>query len=154
DIVRYETDTDLTGVYHPHPVHAIREAIPVRVGDDIIAVLGRDTDVQRRKMRSGLDIAYMSCADDLCQMVADGTWPALEDRTGAHSSPRAGDGFIRLDTEGTVLYASPNALSAYHRMGLQNDLVGQDLALTTRSLITDPFDAQEVVGDIQAALAG
>ncbi|MEV6770419.1 histidine kinase N-terminal domain-containing protein [Nocardia sp. NPDC051030] len=154
DIVRTDGDAETTGVYHPHPIHTMREAIPVRVGDDIIAILGRDTDIQRRKMRSSLEIAYMSCADDLCQMVADGTWPALEDRTGSHSSPRAGDGFIRLDTQGAVVYASPNALSAYHRMGLQNDLVAQDLALTTKSLITDPFDAQEVVGDIQAALAG
>ncbi|MET9485548.1 histidine kinase N-terminal domain-containing protein [Nocardia sp. NPDC006630] len=154
DIVRVDTDSEVSGVYHPQPVHAIREAIPVRVGDDVIAILGRDTDVQRRKMRSSLEIAYMAASDDLCQMVNDGTWPTLEDRTGSHSSPRAGDGFIRLDTDGIVVYASPNALSAYHRMGLQNDLVGQDLALTTRSLITDPFDAQEVVGDIQAALAG
>ncbi|WP_067687805.1 sensor histidine kinase [Nocardia jejuensis] len=153
-IVRMDADSEITSVYHPRPVHAVREAIQVRVGDDVIAILGRDTDIERRKMRSSLEIAYMSCSDDLCQMVADGTWPALEDRTGSHSSPRAGDGFIRLDTQGTVEYASPNALSAYHRMGLQNDLVGQDLALTTRSLITDPFDAQEVVGDIQAALAG
>ena len=95
-----------------------------------------------------------SCADDLCQMIADGSFPMPEDRAATHSSPRAGDGFIRLDTEGLVVYASPNALSAYHRMGMQADLVGQDLAVTTRSLITDPFDAQEVVADIQAALAG
>ncbi|WP_282780977.1 histidine kinase N-terminal domain-containing protein, partial [Nocardia sp. CC201C] len=85
DIVRVDVDSEATGVYHPHPVHAVREAIPVRVGDDVIAVLGRDTDVQRRKMRSNLEVAYMSCADDLCQMVNDGTFPTLEDRTGSHS---------------------------------------------------------------------
>ncbi|MFF3574929.1 sensor histidine kinase [Nocardia jiangxiensis] len=153
-IVRVETDDEQTGVYHPNPVHMIHEAIPVRVGEDVIAVLGRDIEVQRTKIRGNLEIAYMACADDLCQMIADGTFPTLEDRTGSHSSPRAGDGFIRLDTDGIVRYASPNALSAYHRMGLQADLDGQDLAQTTRSLITDPFDAQEVVSDIQAALAG
>ncbi|MBB5912298.1 two-component sensor histidine kinase [Nocardia transvalensis] len=154
EIVRVDSDGESTGVYHPTPVHAIREAIPVRVGDDVIAVLGRDTDVQRSKIRGTLEHAYMACADDLCQMIADGTFPTLEDRTGSHSSPRAGDGFIRIDTEGLVAYASPNALSAYHRMGLQSELAGQDLSQTTRSLITDPFDAQEVVNDIQAALAG
>jgi two-component system, sensor histidine kinase PdtaS len=154
EIVRVDTEAESTGVYHPRPVHAVREAIPVRVGTDVIAVLGRDTDIQRSKIRSDLEQAYMACADDLCQMIADGTFPVLEDRTGSHSSPRAGDGFIRLDTGGSVVYASPNAVSAYHRMGLQSELAGQDLALTTRSLITDPFDAQEVVSDIQAALAG
>ncbi|WP_216894144.1 sensor histidine kinase [Nocardia alni] len=153
-IVRVNLDGESSGVYHPNPARIIREAIPVRVGDDVIAVLGRDTEVQRSKVRGNLETAYMACADDLCQMIADGTFPTLEDRTGSHSSPRAGDGFIRLNTEGIVEYASPNALSAYHRMGLQADLAGQDLAQTTRSLITDPFDAQEVVTDIQAALAG
>ncbi|WP_028478749.1 sensor histidine kinase [Nocardia sp. CNY236] len=137
-----------------NPVHAVREAIPVRCGDDVIAVLSRDTDVQRSQVRSTLEIAYVACADDLCHMIADGTFPTTEDRAATHSSPRAGDGFIRLDTDGIVEYASPNAQSAYHRMGLQSDLAGQDLAVATRSLVTDPFDAQEVVGDIQAALAG
>ena len=154
EVVRVDSDRESAGVYHPNPVHVIREAIPVRAGDHVIAVLGRDTEVQRSKVRGNLETAYMACADDLCQMMADGTFPTLEDRTGSHSSPRAGDGFIRLDTEGSVVYASPNALSAYHRMGLQSELAGQDLAQTTRSLITDPFDAQEVVTDIQAALAG
>ncbi|RMI35139.1 sensor histidine kinase [Nocardia stercoris] len=154
EIVRYETDTESAGVYHPRPRRVVREAIPVRVGEHVIAVLGRDTDVPRSDVLGSLEHAYMSCADDLCQMISDGTFPVLEDRTGSHSSPRAGDGFIRLDTDGNVAYASPNALSAYHRMGLQNELVGQDLAQTTRSLITDPFDAQEVVSDILAALAG
>lgn len=153
-IERVDTEGEASGVYHPQPVQAIREAIPVRCGDDIIAVLSRDTDRQRSRVRSSLEVAYVACADDLCQMIAEGTFPTMEDRAATHSSPRAGDGFIRLDTAGIVTYASPNALSAYHRMGLQADLVGQDLAETTRSLITDPFDAQEVVGDIQAALAG
>ncbi|MEU4320125.1 sensor histidine kinase [Nocardia fluminea] len=152
--VRTDAEVEVSGVYHPSPVHAVREAIPVRCGDDVIAVLSRDSDLARSRVRSTLETAYVSCADDLCQMIADGSFPTPEDRAATHSSPRAGDGFIRLDTEGLVVYASPNALSAYHRMGMQADLVGQDLAVTTRSLITDPFDAQEVVADIQAALAG
>ena len=52
------------------------------------------------------------------------------------------------------MYASPNALSAYHRMGLNSDLMGQDLASTTHSLITDPFESQEVADYISGTLAG
>ncbi len=137
----------------PPPV-SFREAIPVRCGDDVIAVLSRDTDVERSRVRSTLELAYTACADDLCQMISEGTYPTPEDRAATHSSPRAGDGFVRLDTEGKVVYASPNAQSAYHRMGLTSELFGHDLASTTRSLVTDPFDAQEVVTDIRAALAG
>jgi two-component sensor histidine kinase/PAS domain-containing protein len=133
---------------------AVREAIPVRCGEHVIAALSRDTDLARSRARSKLELAYLACADDLCQMISDGTFPTQEDRAATHSSPRAGDGFIRLDTDGKVVYASPNAQSAYHRMGLQSELAGKDLAAITRALVTDPFDAQEVVGDIKAALAG
>jgi two-component system, sensor histidine kinase PdtaS len=136
------------------PPASLREAVPVRCGDDVIAVLSRDTDFLRSRIRSTLELAYTQCADDLFQMISDGTYPTPEDRAATHSSPRAGDGFIRLDTEGRVVYASPNAQSAYHRMGMSAELNGEDLALMTRSLITDPFDAQEVVNDIRAALAG
>jgi two-component sensor histidine kinase len=132
----------------------LREAIPVRCGDDVIAVLSRDTDVSRARARSTLELAYLACADDLCQMISDGTYPTVEDRPATHSSPRAGDGFIRLDPDGRVVYASPNAQSAYHRMGVESDLSGQELAGITRTLISDPFDAQEAVKDIKDALAG
>ncbi|CAM5226589.1 PAS domain-containing sensor histidine kinase [Streptomyces tanashiensis] len=41
---------------------------------------------------------------------------------------------MRLDAEGVVRIASPNALSAYHRLGLAADLVGQDLGQITSEL--------------------
>jgi two-component sensor histidine kinase len=58
------------------------------------------------------------------------------------ASPRAGDGLIRLDAEGVVQFASPNALSAYHRLGLASDLVGQHLGRTTAELapVRGPVD--------------
>lgn len=50
------------------------------------------------------------------------------------ASPRVGDGLIRLDADGVVQYASPNGLSAYHRLGLASDLVGQHLGGITAEL--------------------
>ena len=130
-----------------------REAVPVRLDGRVIAVLSRDTNLSHQRAQSPLELAYLDCAEDLCQMISDGTFPIRESRSDTNSSPRAGDGFIRLDTEGTVVYASPNALSAYHRMGLSSDLVGQDLAALTRSLVTDPFESQEAAGYIRDTLA-
>ena len=46
-----------------------------------------------------------------------------------------GDGFLRLDADGTVAYASPNALSVYRRLGLNGDLDGASLAEITRGLV-------------------
>ncbi|MFC5995574.1 sensor histidine kinase [Pseudonocardia hispaniensis] len=131
-----------------------RETIPVRHGDDVIAVLSRDTNLAMPRVPSPLEIAYLGSASDLCQMVADGTFPQNPTVTGADTSPRAGDGLIRLDSRGLVAYASPNALSAYHRMGHASDLVGLSLAVATRELVRDPFDAADVAARIQAALEG
>ena len=131
-----------------------RETIPVRYGRAVIAVLARDTNLAMPRVPSPLEIAYLGCASDLCQMVADGTFPARSAEVGAATSPRAGDGLVRLDAHGLVAYASPNALSAYHRMGYASDLVGLPLVGAIRDLLSDPFDANEVASRIGAALEG
>ncbi|HEV2780979.1 MAG TPA: histidine kinase N-terminal domain-containing protein [Actinophytocola sp.] len=131
-----------------------RETIPVTHGGTVIAVLSRDTNLAVPRVPSSLEIAYLGVAGDLCQMVADGTFPVAEPAPGVHTSPRVGDGLIRLDSAGSVVFASPNAKSAYHRMGHAADLVGARLVPLTRNLIADPFDATEVAQRILAALDG
>ncbi len=49
-------------------------------------------------------------------------------------SPRVNDGMLRLGRSGKVSYASPNALSAYRRLGLTADLTGRDLGPLTARL--------------------
>src|SRR4030081_98906 len=131
-----------------------REAVPVTFGRSVIAVLSRETNLAQPRVPSPLEIAYLGSAGDLCQMIVDGTFPSRDSQTDTHSSPRVGDGLIRLDASGTVVFASPNGLSAYHRMGHESDLVGTRLAPLTRSLIRDPFDATEVAHRILDALDG
>ncbi|NLG56504.1 MAG: PAS domain-containing protein [Rhodococcus sp.] len=138
----------------PHPgTPPSHEAWPVRLGGQVIGVLSRDTNVSHQRTRSPLEVAYLDSAEDLCQMISDGTFPTPQSRTVTNSSPRAGDGFIRLDPEGSVVYASPNALSAYHRMGSSLDLIGQDLADVTQALVTDPFESRDVATYIRSTLA-
>ncbi|MHA6792949.1 sensor histidine kinase [Pseudonocardia bannensis] len=131
-----------------------RETIPVRHAGRVLAVLSRDTNLAMPRVPSPLEIAYLGSASDLCQMIADGTFPPKAAVAGADTSPRAGDGLIRLDSHGLVAYASPNALSAYHRMGHASDLIGLTLADVTRDLVRDPFDAAEVARRIESALHG
>jgi two-component sensor histidine kinase len=131
-----------------------REVVPVTYDDRVIAVLSRETDLAVPRVPSSLEIAYLGIAADLCQMVADGTFPTSEPAADVHTSPRVGDGLVRLDPSGTVVFASPNAQSAYHRMGHPADLVGVRLAPLTRGLIADPFDATEIAQRILAALEG
>ncbi len=131
-----------------------RETIPVRLDGKPVAVLSRDTNLAVPRVPSPLEISYLGCAGDLCQMIADGTFPTAEPASDVHTSPRVGDGLIRLDSTGAVVFASPNALSAYHRMGHASDLVSAELAPVTRSLLSDPFDADEVAQRIRMAQDG
>jgi two-component system, sensor histidine kinase PdtaS len=137
-----------------HGVPVRRETIPVVRDEVVLAVLSRDTNLAVARVPSPLEIAYLGGAADLCQMVADGTFPASEAQVDTQTNPRVGDGLIRLDSGGRVVFASPNALSAYHRMGYASDLTGAVLSSVTRPLVRDPFDASEVVSRIRSALDG
>jgi len=61
---------------------------------------------------------------------------------------------IRLDGAGKVSYASPNAQSAYRRMGLDAHLVGEDLATLTARLADDPLEGTDAAERIVASLRG
>ncbi|MEY8017741.1 sensor histidine kinase [Mycobacterium servetii] len=131
------------------------EASPVRYGGQVVAVLTQHQNALATRRKSGrLETAYRECATSLVQMLAEGTFPDVGDVAMSRSTPRAGDGFIRLDVDGLVVYASPNALSAYHRMGLTTKLEGCNLIEVTRPLISDPFEAQEVAEHIHDLVAG
>ena len=130
------------------------EAVPVRYGADVVAVLTHQTDLAATRESSPLERAYRACAADLVHMLSEGTFPNVGDLPMSRSSPRVGDGFIRLDVDGSVVFASPNALSAYHRMGLTAELEGQNLVAITRPLISDPFEAQELADHVRDSLTG
>jgi two-component sensor histidine kinase len=130
-----------------------REVIPVPHDGVVVAVLAKDTNLAVTRSPSTLELTYLDIAADLCLMVAAGTFPPrkLQD---AELSPRVGDGLVRLDGSGRAAYASPNALSAYRRMGLAGDLVGADLAEVTRAAAADRVAGEAVAAGIAAAVAG
>lgn len=129
------------------------EAVPVRYKSDVVAVLTHQTS-QAPRQASPLEAAYVDCAGDLLHMLSEGTFPNVGDLAMSRSSPRVGDGFIRLDEAGVVTFASPNAISAYHRMGLSAELEGHNLVSVTRPLIADTFEAQELANHVRDSLAG
>lgn len=109
------------------------EAIPVTHRGAVIAVIGRNTNLVAARTPSRLELVYLEAAGLLARMIAEGTFPQPDDLTPARrGAPRVGDGLVRLDPAGTVTFASPNAMSAYRRLGLVGDLVGTSLGATTR----------------------
>ena len=132
-----ESDPDWTsGV----PVRA--EAIPVTRNGRVIAVIERSTNLNSARTPSRLELTYLQGADDLARMVSEGTFPYPGHDTTLIRSPRVGDGLLRLDSAGRVTYASPNAQSAYRRLGLAADLLGAELGAATARLVLsgEPVD--------------
>ena len=83
-------------------------------------------------------------ADALARMIAAGEFPHASAPTGLRrGAPRVGDGVIRLDANGVVTYASPNALSAIHRLGHVGDVIGELLAKVVADLLRDESPVDE-----------
>src|SRR3954447_3987642 len=120
------------------------EAIPVSHHSRVIAVVARDTNLAAARTPSRLEIAYLRSANDLAQMLADGTWPEHVDDEDSYAGLRVGDGLVRLDADGTVSFASPNALSAYRRLGHPGDLEGLRLDEVTAALAPRSMTATDL----------
>ena len=128
------------------------ETIPVRRADRVIAVVGRNTNLLGVRTPSRLELSYLQTAADLTQMIALGYFPVPGQRGDHTDSPRVGDGFLRVDAAGRVVYASPNALSVYRRLGHTGDLDGKVLAEITRELVPPRRRPDEEM--LSAALGG
>jgi two-component system, sensor histidine kinase PdtaS len=118
------------------------ETIPVCRDGRAIAVIERSTNLDSARTPSRMDLAYLKAADDLAQMIPAGLFPCQASLPASMHSPRVNDGMIRLNRTGKVTYASPNALSAYRRLGLAADLAGRELGPLSAKLCasTTPID--------------
>ncbi|MCU1476196.1 MAG: ATPase [Subtercola sp.] len=112
--------------------------------DKPIAVVTRHTNLSEARTPSRQELTFNECANDLFAMIAAGDFPDLGAPTGPRrGAPRASDGLIRLDAEGTVTFASPNGLSAFNRMGFAEELEGQSLAEVTTQLLNGTLVVDE-----------
>lgn len=109
-----------------------------RTTDFPVAVVTRHTNLSEARNPGRQELTFNECANDLFEMISTGDFPDLgapaAPRRGA---PRASDGLIRLDIDGVVTFASPNALSAFNRIGFPGELEGESLAEVTTALLAD-----------------
>jgi hypothetical protein len=126
---------------------AARSAIPIVKGGHVLGIVETYSESAGRA-RGRLELAYLQAADDLIPMVVEGTFPHANRLSRTGSPPRVGDGFVRLDDKGTVTFASPNARSAYHRLGLATELLGADFARTSARLVRRPGPIDESLSQV------
>jgi two-component sensor histidine kinase len=121
-------------------------AIPVVRDGRCLAVVERHTNQMGVRAPGALEDNYREIADILTDMLWRGDFPYHVKKTSrrgfSSGVPRIGEGIIRVNEDGVVSYASPNAVSAYRRLGLQGDLVGEDIVSLTSSLMdrAEPTD--------------
>ena len=123
----------------PVDVHAV----PVLRSDRVIGVVEMHTNRMGVRARGLLEDTYLEGAELLAGMVHRAHYPVMGDKPVPWSSPRVGDGLFRVAADGTILYASPNAVSAYRRLGWVGDLVGENFADVTGSLAAAPREPVE-----------
>jgi two-component sensor histidine kinase len=121
DIVRDGDPDWSTGV----PVR--EEAIPVPFEGEVVAVVTREANLSMVRAPSQLELTYLQAANELSQMLTEGSFPFPGEDPERELAPRVGDGMMRIDPTGVVVYASPNAISAYRRLGVRDNVVGRNL---------------------------
>lgn len=102
-------------------------AVPVRCSGRVIAVVARESTPSIGRRHGELEIAYLEAFDRLARMITLGEFPFPEEETSGEELPRLGDGALLVDGDGRIRYASPNANSAAHRLGVLSDMAGRTL---------------------------
>ncbi len=113
----------------PNENHDLTQAIPVSFGGRTIAILGRYSAVAQV---GRLESVYMAAVGELVHMVSTGEFPRPNNNDqgtgGRGGAPRVGDGVMLLDGSGVIEFASPNARSAFRRLGFSTDIEGETLS--------------------------
>ena len=112
------------------------ETIPVFFEGQVIAVISRHRNAEHMRSPGKLELNYREIANHLYQMVTEGNFPYQSAGSLFEPVPRVGDGLIRLDVNGAISFASPNAKSAFSRMGWHGELEGRNLGEVAEQVVT------------------
>jgi two-component system, sensor histidine kinase PdtaS len=103
------------------------QCIPVRWKDSLLAVLARVKAPSVGRRPGELERVYVEMFDNFARMIMVGDFPFGAEETEVDEAPRVGDGVARLDGSARVDFASPNFVSALHRMGIHGNTQGARL---------------------------
>jgi two-component sensor histidine kinase len=104
------------------------QCIPVRHHGSMIALVTRESPTESPRRHGELERNYLAVFDRFATMVAEGSFPFGRDEVPYEDTPRVADGVLVLDADLRILFASPNAVSTLHRMGIHAYTKGLRLA--------------------------
>ncbi|MGJ0205009.1 histidine kinase N-terminal domain-containing protein [Leucobacter sp. gxy201] len=93
---------------------------------------------------SRIGAAFHEVADDLFDMMEQGLFPPKGNtRGGEQGSPRAADGLVRLNLDGTAEFVSPNTQSTFASIGYRDEIEGENFADVVAEVVKGQFDTNE-----------
>jgi two-component system, sensor histidine kinase PdtaS len=103
------------------------QCIPVRHDGQVVGIMTREAAPLVGRQPGELERTYVEIFHRLARMIANGDYPYGPDESDVEEPPRVGDGVILLDRSARVAFASPNAISALHRIGIHGNTEGMRL---------------------------
>ena len=98
-------------------------AYPVRPGDGPTAVLVRHVSTSVQEAPGRMERESMAIAAELIGMLQDGPLTHVDGADPFVTTRRAGDGLLRIGSDGRVAYASPNAVNIVRAAGAEEPIV-------------------------------
>jgi two-component system, sensor histidine kinase PdtaS len=94
------------------------QCIPVRRRDTRLGLITRETSTESGRRHGELERNYLAVFDRFAAMTSEGSFPFGRDEVPFEDTPGVGDGTMVLDADLRIVFASPNAVSSLHRMGI------------------------------------
>jgi len=111
-----------------------QHAVPIVRHGRVIAVVELHTNQMGVRAPGALEETYLDVAHIVRMMMWRGEFPMAGVAPVPWISPRVVDGSLRVDAAGHVVFASPNAVSAFRRLGWIGDLPGESFRSILASL--------------------
>lgn len=110
--------------------------VPIPFQGKTIGVVAIETNLAFQVGEIGGEGWFKPVARQLREMMASGEFPyETTPAVSNHGNPRVADGALLLDSDGKVEQASPNAISAFKRLGFTRSLHGETLAEVVTPLV-------------------
>jgi two-component sensor histidine kinase len=104
------------------------QCVPIRAAGRVIGMVTREEPMTLIRRSGELERTYFETFDRFANMIAEGMFPFDVDEIEIETAPRVADGMILIDADTRVRFASPNAVSSLHRMGIHAYAQSQLLA--------------------------
>ncbi len=117
-----------TGEVPAVPERAQLECVPVGYMGETVGVMVRVSALGETRRSGRLERMYRELYQRLATMVRAGAYPFPGEDVATGDAPRVGDGLVVVDGAGRIRYASPNAVTALHRMGVDAAAEGRRFA--------------------------